>query len=959
MYLTLPHLPRWRWLLAVLVSCAVRALPGQSVYYIDPAYPVHPLGDRLEVVADAGRQLTVEDLRTDGTLDWSPRADFPALLDPGEVYHARLRLRRAEDLAGWQLHWEDGLHEDIAWIRGNGRIDVWAFAENRELWHRVTGADVADRDLEGPQVLDRVRFGLPPDTVTTVYLTASGNGLGIMPNLNLSLRAPDYLHHQPLYPRGPIYNAFNFGLTAIIFLYHLLLFAFLRERVYGWFSLWLLLGAITQGMTVGLEPAAWLGLTGGHARFTVWLLIPNSMLFAFWLFGRAFTDSARRFPVLDRWMLGLPVVMTLQLVVEILYVNLYDPPIMLTRFGYHYPGILVYALVGCGVAVALITRSDVLARVFGLGALLGSACIAIGSLWAMRYVQVPFDPFGTAILLQIVVYSVGIAYRRYLQRQEVREAELSALQDRNEVARMRDLEEVKSRFFANVSHEFRTPLSLIAGPLALARERAGRTGQVSLTEQDHAVMHGSIDRLKKLVEQLLELSSLDSGQLFLKLRRGGMVAFVRTLALSFSSLAEQANVSLDSSFPDERPDAFYDADKLETILVNLIANAIKYAPDRGRVSVVMRNEPDHVTVEVTDDGPGIPPEQLEQIFDRFYRVEGTGVEGSGIGLALTKELVEVYGGTISVHSAPGRGTTFRLRLPTSLETPPRGVMADPAEGDTGSVAKTERDPVKVAPAATGTTDPDEQAATVLVVEDSTELRQFIVSLLHPRYRILQAPDGMAGERMALEHVPDVVISDVMMPGKDGFALCNALKRNQKTSHIPFLLLTAKADQQSTLEGLNLGADVYLPKPFDPKELRLHVRNLLEARERIWEHFQRLDLTLLPEVDGRSVEDQFLQDVIGTIKRHLGDETLSVDTLAREVGYSRSQLSRKLKALTGKTPNRLITEMRLHEARRLLEKRTGTVSEIAYRVGYSNQSYFAKTFRQQFGELPSEVLEQSG
>ena len=224
--------------------------------------------------------------------------------------------------------------------------------------------------------------------------------------------------------------------------------------------------------------------------------------------------------------------------------------------------------------------------------------------------------------------------------------------------------------------------------------------------------------------------------------------------------------------------------------------------------------------------------------------------------------------------------------------------------------------------------------------------------------MLEATDGEAGERMALEHVPDLVVSDVMMPKKDGFALCHALKNNPKTNHVPVILLTAKADRQSTLSGLNQGADDYLAKPFDPKELRLRIRNLLEGRERIWQHFQSLDLTLLPDVDDRSVEDRFLQQVIGCIKNRLADEALSVDQLAREVGYSRSQLTRKVKALTGKTPNKLISEMRLHEARRLLRKRAGSVSEIAYSVGFSNLSYFAKSFRSEFGSLPSEVLEES-
>ena len=945
-------------LLLGLFLTVVGGIAGQGVYHIDPAYPVHPLRNYLEVLRDEGSDLSVSRLIGDTSLSWQPHSSLPARLDPGQRYHARIKVVSPEALTDWQLHWEDGMYRDIAWVRGNGTAEAWAFADGKMLWHRQTGADQVNRDLGGPQVLDRVRFTLPANRTVVIYLSVSGNAFGMMPNLNVSLRAPGYVHHQPMYPDGPLYNAFIFGLTAIIFLYHLLLFLFLRERVYGWFALWLLLCAITQGMTVGLEPTRWLLPLSAHARFLGWLVIPHAMLFTFWLFGRSFTESKFRYPWLDRAMLALPVGMLIQIGVEVGYVLLFDPPISLTGFAFHYPLILLYASIGCAIALGLVWKTDPLARLFGAGALAGSFLIAIGSLWAMRIVQVPIDPFGTAVLVQIMIYSVGLAYRRSLNRKREQEAELAALQDRNEIARMRDLEDVKARFFANVSHEFRTPLTLISGPLEQAYDRMSGNerdgGAISLTSRDYTIVRSSVDRLRKLVDQLLALSQLESGKVFLKLRKGGVVTFVRTQVLAFVSLAEQGNVSLDTYFPDECPDAFYDADKLETIVVNLVANAIKYAPDRGRVSVKMATEQAHFTLEVTDNGPGIPPQQLDQIFERFYRVDGTGVEGSGIGLALTKELVDVYGGMISVSSAVGKGTTFRLRLPCTLDSLPQGVLADA----TAPLPVHHPPHLEIATPAPELTAPGEKEAVVLVVEDSPELREFIASVLTPDYQILEAADGEAGERMAVEHVPDLVISDVMMPKKDGFALCHTLKSNPKTNHVPVILLTAKADRQSTLSGLNQGADDYLAKPFDPKELRLRIRNLLEARERIWQHFQSLDLTLLPDVDDRSVEDRFLQQVIGCIKGRLSDEQLSVDQLSREVGYSRSQLTRKVKALTGKTPNKLISEMRLHEARRLLRKRAGSVSEIAYSVGFSNLSYFAKSFRNEFGSLPSEVLEES-
>jgi YesN/AraC family two-component response regulator len=242
----------------------------------------------------------------------------------------------------------------------------------------------------------------------------------------------------------------------------------------------------------------------------------------------------------------------------------------------------------------------------------------------------------------------------------------------------------------------------------------------------------------------------------------------------------------------------------------------------------------------------------------------------------------------------------------------------------------------------------------LIIADNEDLRLFISEIIGHKYQVLTAEDGLKGERMAFEHIPDLIITDVMMPQKDGYQLCHSVKNNPKTSHIPIIMLTAKAGHGSKLEGLMQGADSYLTKPFDEEELLIKIKNLIDARERLWEHFKSLDMFLTDELEVKSIEDHFLQDLFQTIKENLGNDQFGVDDLVRKVGFSRSQLHRKLKALLGKSANQIIIEVRLNEAYRMLKQNSGSVSEIAYSVGYSNLSYFTKSFKNKFGVLPSRV-----
>ena len=335
-------------------------------------------------------------------------------------------------------------------------------------------------------------------------------------------------------------------------------------------------------------------------------------------------------------------------------------------------------------------------------------------------------------------------------------------------------------------------------------------------------------------------------------------------------------------------------------------------------------------------------------------MEGTREKGSGIGLALTKELIDLLNGKISVDSIKNIGTTFKIKLPISLKKLPQSISVGKSFKDQSEQPFKEKFTESISLLNHKSYPQSEDHPLALIVEDNPDLQYFIGEVLMDTYSILIAENGVEGERLAFEHTPDIIITDIMMPKKDGYELCHSLKSDSKTSHIPIIMLTAKAGTANRIGGLTKGADAYLTKPFNEKELLIRMKNLIETRKHFWEHFKTLDMLLVDDIDVSSIDDRFLQDVFQTIKQNIGNEKFGVENIARALGFSRSQLHRKLKALSGKSANQLITEMRLNKAHKMLKSKIGSVSEIAYAVGYSNLSYFAKSFKEKFGSLPSKV-----
>ncbi|GAA4025406.1 hybrid sensor histidine kinase/response regulator transcription factor [Hymenobacter glaciei] len=598
----------------------------------------------------------------------------------------------------------------------------------------------------------------------------------------------------------------------------------------------------------------------------------------------------------------------------------------------------------------------------------------------------------------LVIYGVR-AYTRTRERDRAeRRLEQQAL------THLQELDRVKTDFFTNVSHELRTPLTLIMGPA----EELATEATDPVVRQQGGLMLRNARKLLALINQLLDLSKLEAGALRLLPTAGDAGAAARQVVAAFASLADSRRILLRCTVPAAPIPLVFDAGKLDEVLTNLIANALRFTPAGGFVTVSVVEAPPgadapagSVVLTVRDTGAGIAAEELPHLFDRFYQANSAAGAaqrtGTGIGLALVRELVALHGGTVSVASQPGVGSTFTVRLPQGL----RPISAELAAADPDPAASLARYalagsalvPVGPAPVTDARAEAPE-ADVVLIIEDNDDVREFIRTTLAPAgYRLLLATDGLAGVAMALAEVPDLVVSDVMMPGLTGHEVCTRLKADPATSHVPVVLLTARSGAETKLEGLETGADALLAKPFNPRELRAQVRNLLALRQRLHAHLLQTHEppetgeTLLPVANEAAVpapekhtvpsamppdpqaahaaavaglpslDQEFLRRIEEAVLGHLGDEAFGVDELGSAIGMSRTQVHRKLKALTGQSPGEHIRNTRLHRARALLRAQVGTVAEVAYQVGFGSPAAFSTAFSRQFGYPPSVAFQQ--
>jgi len=513
--------------------------------------------------------------------------------------------------------------------------------------------------------------------------------------------------------------------------------------------------------------------------------------------------------------------------------------------------------------------------------------------------------------------------------------------EQKEKQAMRELDHLKTKFFSNITHEFRTPLTLIQGPADELLEKTQDSEARTLI----GLIKSNSNRLLKLINQLLDLAKLDAREMKFNPTPVSLGSLVTVTISQFTSLAASKGITYKWQVGETLPAAQADTEKLETILSNLISNAMKFTPAGGSVEVQATWRDPHFMLLVRDTGRGIPADKLPHIFDRFYQVNPTDAshsEGTGIGLALVKEYTELMKGILEVESKVGSGTTFVIKLPLT----PIDLPAEALESRLG--------PTNGSPLVKPGVEENGQLPLVLLVEDNADLRSFIRTCLGNEFRYSEAGNGREGMELAMDLVPDLIVSDLMMPEMDGIELCARLKKDRRTDHIPFIMLTAKAAEENKLEGLQTGADDYLVKPFNKAELLLKVQNLITLRMNLQTHIRTAILARASDVKAVSAEEQFVLKARLFVETHIKDESLSVETLSAEMNLSREQCYRKISALTGLAPSAFIRKIKLQRAHQLLSSKWGAVSQVAYEAGFENLSYFSKAFKEEFGKLPSEV-----
>lgn len=896
--------------------------------------PLQPLYNNFKIWFDSSGNANINDILT-GRVPATAFRDYNDSLefDWYRVCWLKVTLHAPFSFKNYSI----GLRNDFApgAHSGSGRTSAYIIEKGKVTSHYEIGNQEpgSKKLIKDPVNAQAFPISLDSGQSVDIYIREYDQDY-LFRNTSFALMHPEIPFVNPKHKQLGVW-IYVFGVMSILFAFGLVFYFITRQQSFLWFALC----AMSHGFHALLvDPrnlfVKWFMPEHSYYQyFLVQFFIVTNIIF-FLQFSRSFAKTSTAAPWVDKLLL-------LNIAWGIFYAGFYFFDFnkawgIFATFNWLFY-ITIPVLIITSIRLLLIKKFTT--RCLGIAMLLLSLFQAMGMFWQKLgfYKVWDINPWIVGPIAYMIIIFFGLAYNFRTAEKQKQEAE-----------RVKEIDKIKSRFFANISHEFRTPLSLMIGPLKQMEQ--GKMDEDSSKKYMKMMRHNG-ERLLHLINQMLDLSKLESGKLRLQVSKTDITGLLKATVYSFNSMAEQKQVNYYTHFPEHEIIGWVDKDKFQKIVTNLLSNAFKFTPENGSVSVDVENGDKRIRITVQDSGPGIPKEQLDKIFDRFYQVEGT-EGGTGIGLSLVKELVQLHKGQISVSSDTGRGASFRLSIPvarefyTDEEVEISGreiatVMAIPATGYSEEEAKE--------------TIGDSSLPTVLIVEDNTDLQQFISDTIKKEFNVALAGNGKEGIEKALLLIPDLIVTDVMMPVMDGVVMTNELKKNEKTSHVPVIMLTAKATAESKIEGLKTGADDYLVKPFDGDELIARIQNLIEQRQKLRELYSKKIISIKPDkVEVQSQESVFLEKIRTAIDENLDNEMFGVVGLANAVNMSRSQLHRKLKALTGDAPNELIRNFRLERARELLQKNAGNITEVAFMTGFSSPAYFSKCFNDRYGFSPTEI-----
>ncbi|UYZ57789.1 7TM diverse intracellular signaling domain-containing protein [Hymenobacter latericus] len=915
----------------------------------------------------------------------------------------------------WRFNITSVAHPATHWVLSTNTeymdgLDVYVVPANGQVQHQRMSTALPHKQTHALRTrYFNLGLSLPPGQVVTVYLRAPAQQV-VYPTL------AEQAHLLQQYREADWAMGPYFGILLALLAYNLLLYVSVRDRSYLLYVLYVGFFAALQFDMTGYWRQVWPNNWSGFALDMRQNLVLACTIFFGTLTARAFLDSWRLLPRFDKvlkltllvawlplasgffanpnhaiWWQALPALWTcvVLLAAGVLVLRTgYRPAryymagwtLLLVAVANFYLGLLgitprtgFWAAHGVHVASAL----EMLLLSFGFADRINLAkhdkeLAQEAAMHALQQKEAAQSQALAALRETQRAQEVALVLSR--EKEELQErtnhelaeraAELQhAYQELHESIRtshhLQELDELKTKFFTNISHELRTPLTLIISPLEQLLSEAQQHPRLP-APPEYALMLRNARRLLQLINQLLDIARLEAGQMHLGAAPADMVRTVRTGVSSFESLAVSHGVALRFETELESLEVYLDADQFDKILYNLLGNAFKFTPAGGEVLVSVGQQAGRAVLRVQDTGVGIPAEHVPLIFDRFHQVDDTHTrrhEGSGIGLALVKELVALHHGNIRVLSALGEGTTFVVELPLGkAHLQPNELRAAAAASATGLAAPLPDfidQPDTNLPVA-----PADARPLVLVVEDNPEVRDYIRTCLAAEFRVRTANDGAHGLALLKDLEPDLVVSDLMMPQLDGLELCRRLRADEHTSHIPVILLTARAGDEARLTSFGLGADEYLTKPFHPEELRVRIHNLVQQRRLLRQRFGR-EVTLQPrDISITSADETFLNRAMGVVEQHMADTGFSVERFADEMAMSRVQLHRKLKALTDQSTSEFVRTVRLRRAAVLLQAHAGNVAEVAEAVGFANLSYFSKCFRELYQQSPSEYAAQA-